>query len=142
MLNDSPAAHERSADCEKAPATSSMRPSSSAAILCTGPMKAPGPPPTMPMRSFLFTVIEFSSINSLPIGECSVELAVDGQVGALVGIFGGQRLIEIDAQSGPFAGKHQAVFEAVLMREDRVRLFVVRHQLLDPEVVNCGVEVE
>ena len=31
----------------------------SAAIRCTGPINAPGPPPTIPMRSFLCTDISF-----------------------------------------------------------------------------------
>jgi hypothetical protein len=39
---------------ENAPATSSISPSSAAARRCTAPMKAPGPPPTIPYRTFRF----------------------------------------------------------------------------------------
>ena len=38
---------------EKAPATNSILPSINAAARWTPPMKAPWPPPTIPMRSFL-----------------------------------------------------------------------------------------
>jgi hypothetical protein len=48
------------ASAENAPATSSISPSSAAAFRWTAPMKAPGPPPTIPYRTFLFSGISFS----------------------------------------------------------------------------------
>src|SRR5271165_278764 len=48
------AVRERPGSDENAPATSLARPSSWAAITWTRPMKAPGPPPTRPMRSLRF----------------------------------------------------------------------------------------
>mgnify|MGYP001089614846 CR=1 FL=1 len=45
---------------ENAPATSSISPSIAAALRCTAPMNAPGPPPTMPYRTFLFSGISIS----------------------------------------------------------------------------------
>ncbi len=51
---------ERAASLEKAPATSVKARSSSAAILCTGPMKEPAPPPTMAMRIGRFDAIRKS----------------------------------------------------------------------------------
>src|ERR1035438_5325867 len=57
MPYDSPAMRDFSAVCEKAPATNSILPSSSAPMRCTGPMNAPGPPPTIPIRNFFCSVI-------------------------------------------------------------------------------------
>ena len=51
-----PAARLRAGSDENTPATSSISRSSSAAMRCTGPMKAPGPPPIMAMRSRHFGI--------------------------------------------------------------------------------------
>src|SRR5579863_7250973 len=61
MRNDSPAARDFSGELENAPATNSILPSSSAAVRCTGPINAPGPPPANPMRSFRFSAMQFPS---------------------------------------------------------------------------------
>src|SRR5438477_10320514 len=66
MRNDSPAARDFSGELENAPATISILPSSSAAMRCTGPMNAPGPPPANPMRSFRCSVIQSSLRDFLP----------------------------------------------------------------------------
>src|SRR5579863_2104226 len=78
----------------------------------------------------------------LPVGYCSVELAIDGKIGALIGILSGQRLIQVDTQPRSVAGKHHAVFEGVIVREYGVGLFGMRHVLLDAEVMDRRAEVQ
>ena len=44
-----------------------------------------------------------SFAGKLPIGEGAVQLASDGQVGALVGILCGERFVDVDAEAGRVA---------------------------------------
>src|SRR5438132_2566497 len=60
MCISSAAARLRSGFDDNAPATSSNRSSIRAAIRCTAPMNAPGPPPTIPSRSLRFVPSTFT----------------------------------------------------------------------------------
>src|SRR4051794_38860537 len=57
----------------------------------------------------------------------AVELAGDGKKGALVGVVRGERLVDVDAETGLVARVERAVVERVGMREDAVRLVAVAH---------------
>src|SRR5690348_4337849 len=78
----------------------------------------------------------------LPVEKSAVELAVDGQVGALVGILRGEGFVQIDAESGRVAGVHIAVAEGIMVRENGVGFGGVRHMLLNAEVVDGEAEVQ
>ena len=78
----------------------------------------------------------------LPVGEGAVEFARDGQVGALIGMLRGQGFVDVDAETGRFAGMHVTSVECVVMREDFVGESGVMHVLLDAEVMNSEAEVE
>lgn len=58
--------------------------------------------------------------SALPIGECSVELAGYWKVGALIGVLGGERLVDLDSKPRRIAGVHVAGFESIVMWEDLV----------------------
>lgn len=64
----------------------------------------------------------------------SVFKPVHRQVGALVRVFGGEFLVDIDAQSGPLARMQLPVTETVSMREDRIGFIGVPHIFLDAEI--------
>src|SRR6266446_782691 len=69
MCISSAAARLRSGLEDNAPATSSNRSSIRAAMRCTAPMNAPGPPPTIPSRSLRFVpspVLAFAVISLFP----------------------------------------------------------------------------
>ena len=70
-----------------------------------------------------------------------VFLAVHRQIGALVGIALGQRLVEVHAVPRRLAGVQIAVIEPVRVREDRVGLGRVRHVLLQAEVRDRKIEM-
>src|SRR5690349_22927928 len=56
-MSSAPCRLDLEASEENAPATSSISPSKAAALRCTAPMNAPGPPPTIPYRTFRFSGI-------------------------------------------------------------------------------------
>ena len=64
------------------------------------------------------------------------------KVGALIGILRGERLIDLDSETGCVAGVHVAGVEMIVMWEDFVRKWAVVHVLLDAEVVDREAEVE
>src|SRR5436190_15739000 len=72
----------------------------------------------------------------LPAVNRAVELAVDGKVGAFVGVLRGQRLVDVDAQPGALARVQRPVRKAVRVREHAIRVVGVAHVLLDAEVVD------
>ena len=80
--------------------------------------------------------------RSLPVPHGAVEFAVDGQVGAFVGEFGGEGFVEVDAVAGLVSRVEHAVTEGVGVREDFVSFFGVGHVLLNAEVGDGGVEVQ
>ena len=82
------------------------------------------------------------SAHRLPVCQRSVEFAIHRQVGALIGILRGALLIEIDTQAGAIAGKHESIFEEVVVGKDCVGLIGVGHVFLDAEVVDGCAEVE
>src|ERR1700716_962607 len=69
--------------------------------------------------------------RTLPVGEGAVEFAGDGEIGALVGEFGGEGFVDVDAEAGSVAGVHVAGVEGVVVGEDFVGEFRVVHVLLD-----------
>src|SRR5437016_5228121 len=79
MCSSSAAARLRSGFDDNAPATSSNRSSIRAAIRCTAPMNAPGPPPTIPSRSlrFLFAALD----AALPLQHCPPRKVMVRQLG-------------------------------------------------------------
>src|SRR3981081_2975277 len=80
--------------------------------------------------------------RTLPVGEGTVEFAGDGEIGALVGEFGGEGFVDVDAEAGGVAGVHVAGVEGVVVGEDFVGEFRVVHVLLDAEVVDGEAEME
>ncbi len=65
-----------------------------------------------------------------------------GKIGALVGIFGGERLVDIDAQARLIARVQRAVGEAIGVREDRIGLLGMAHIFLDAEIRHRQVEMQ
>ena len=78
----------------------------------------------------------------LPVGEGAVEFASYGEVGSLVGVFGGEDFVDVDAEAGGVAGVHVASVEGVVVGEDLVGERGVVHVLLDAEVVDGEAEVQ
>src|SRR4051794_3149240 len=86
------------------------------------PPRAPGvaqaeaanasPPDSMSRRLILI----------LPVMHRSIFEAVHRQVGAFVGVTGGQLLVDVDTEAGRVAGMEGAVRERVGVREDGVGL--------------------
>ncbi|ABA53425.1 hypothetical protein BURPS1710b_A0511 [Burkholderia pseudomallei 1710b] len=76
-----------------------------------------------------------------PVPHRAVAQAGDGQVGALVRIVRGERLVDVDAEAGHVVHHEIAVVEAIVVREHLVGQRRVRHQLLDAEVRRPQSEV-
>jgi Gylcosyl hydrolase family 115 C-terminal domain len=74
--------------------------------------------------------------------QCAVQKAVDGQVSPLIGVGRSQFFVEIDAQTGRFAGMHIAVLKSISVRKYSVGLCRVRHVFLNAKVMDTQIEVK
>jgi len=68
--------------------------------------------------------------------HCSVHELIDWKIGRLVGVSGGEFLIEFDAESWFVAWMKPSLRESVGMRKRLVGQLDMRHVFLNAEVVN------
>src|SRR4051794_40719291 len=101
------------------------------------PAAASASPPARISRLLIAT-----GLVSSPIVHRAVLQPVHRQVGALVGVTGGELFIELDAEAGGVTGVERYVAKAVAVREDGVRLLGVAHIFLDSEIRHRQVEVK
>src|SRR4051794_40534062 len=93
-------------------------------------------------RSATATSSPGCSSSVSPVMHGSVLQAVHRQVGRPVVVLRGGLLVDVDTEAGFFGGVHQAVREAVGVREDGVGGLRVGHVLLDAEVRHRDVQVQ
>src|SRR5215212_4478247 len=77
-----------------------------------------------------------TSSADLPVMHCSVHQLIDRKVGRLVGVSGGEFLIEFDAEPWFVAWMKHSLRESVGMRKRLVGELDMRHVFLNAEVVN------
>ena len=78
----------------------------------------------------------------LPIPQSAVFQTIHGQTFALIGIFGRERFVYVDAMTRYFAGGEVAVVEFVDVREYFIGLLAVRHVFLNTEVRHPIIEMQ
>ena len=88
------------------------------------------------------SIMRYRSVPSYQSVKRAVELAIHRQIRALIRIFLGQFLIQVDAQPRRVPRIHHAVFECVVVRKHGFHLFGMGHVFLDAEVVNGRIEVQ
>src|SRR5215831_15983822 len=77
-----------------------------------------------------------------PVVHRAIFQAVDRQIGAAVGIFRGERLVDLDAEAELVAGMEVSVPKGISVRENRVGLRRVAHVFLDAEIRHPEIEVQ
>src|SRR5260370_40908738 len=82
------------------------------------------------------------SIQLLPTVHGAVELAIDGQVRAAIGIVGGELLVNIDAEAGSITGVHHSVGTGVGVWKDAISLIGVTHVFLNAEIVTGIIKTQ
>ena len=82
-----------------------------------------------------------SRIILLPIVHSSIQLAIDWQVGSLIGILRHQRFLDVHAEASRFSRMHNSVFEGVRMRKNFISFRSMPHIFLNPEIVDTQIEV-
>ena len=71
-----------------------------------------------------------------------IELAIDRQVRAPIGMLGRQGFIKIDAKAGRVARMHHSARKTVGMGKDAVRLFCVVHIFLNPKIMDAQIKMQ
>src|ERR1700753_871726 len=72
----------------------------------------------------------------------SVFLAVDRQVGPLIRKAGGDILPDINPKTSYIPGIHKALLEGISMRKSLLRLGVMQHVLLHPEIIDGDIQMQ
>src|SRR5699024_1971616 len=79
---------------------------------------------------------------SSPIVDRTVVKTIDGQVCGGIRVFGGQILVELNAQARGITGMEEPPVEGVGGLEDLESICAVRHVLLDAEIVDGQAQVQ